>query len=213
MGKYQDITGNRYGRLIALNRVENRLLPCGQRETMYRCVCDCGTEKIMRRQELVRGSSRSCGCLHKEELITRLTTHNKSHSRLFHIHSGMKSRCYNPNQPRYSDYGGRGITICAEWLCDFRTFYDWAIGHGYRDDLSIDRIKNDLGYSPDNCRWATVAEQNNNQRLRKDSPSLRANQTGESTLPISHTKPLPAGTRRNSEKTARLRKMQRLSTI
>jgi hypothetical protein len=76
----------------------------------------------------------------------------------------MKQRCHNPKNSRYQDYGGRGITVCDEWLNSFTSFYDWSIANGYRDDLSIDRIDNDKGYSPDNCRWATVLEQNRNKR-------------------------------------------------
>ena len=76
----------------------------------------------------------------------------------------MKNRCNNPNEPRYSDYGGRGITVCQEWLDDFMNFYNWAMENGYSDELSIDRINNDKGYSPDNCRWSTKKEQANNTR-------------------------------------------------
>lgn len=76
----------------------------------------------------------------------------------------MKTRCYNPNAQNYKDYGGRGITICSEWFHDFAAFRDWAMSHGYQDDLTIDRIDNSKGYGPDNCRWATMKEQRANQR-------------------------------------------------
>lgn len=72
----------------------------------------------------------------------------------------MKQRCYNQNDPKYGSYGGKGIAICKEWLDDFMNFYDWAMENGYTDELTIDRIDPKKGYSPDNCRWITMEENN-----------------------------------------------------
>jgi hypothetical protein len=84
----------------------------------------------------------------------------------------MKNRCYNKNSPDYKNYGGRGIKICDEWLNDFTAFNKWAFENGYDENApklacTIDRINNDLGYSPENCRWVDIATQNRNKRQRK----------------------------------------------
>ena len=96
-----------------------------------------------------------------------MQTHGKRRTRIYRIWCAIKSRCNNPKTINYKYYGGRGIHVCKEWIYDFEAFYDWAMSHGYEDDLSIDRIDNDKGYSPDNCRWVTMKEQIINRRPRK----------------------------------------------
>ena len=93
--------------------------------------------------------------------------HGGKHTRLYTIWSGMKSRCYNKKDSHYPRWGGRGIRICSEWLLDFDNFRQWSLHNGYADNLTIDRINNDGNYCPTNCRWVTIAEQNNNQRTNR----------------------------------------------
>lgn len=123
---------------------------------MVLCQCDCGTLKEVRYDGIKCGSSKSCGCARG--------THKMTSSRLYNIWHKMKERCYNKNHVHYKNYGGRGITVCEEWKNDFISFYKWSMDNGYSENLTLDRVNGNSNYSPENCRWTTPLEQQNNTR-------------------------------------------------
>lgn len=162
MAKMLDLTGKRFGRLtvICLDHKENGYY-------FWECKCDCGNSKIVKTSLLRNGHTQSCGCKLVEHAKNMVYKHGLSNTDLYSVYRSMISRCYDKNHRFYKNYGGRGITICNEWLNNFKLFYDWALANGYRKGLSIDRIDNNKGYFPNNCRWATQKEQMNNIRNNK----------------------------------------------
>lgn len=163
MGRFIDLTNNRFSRLVVLKKYGHNK----HNQITWLCKCDCGNLIIVSGNSLTRSNTRSCGCLYQDYLHNprpNTQKHGKSNSRLYHIWRDMKLRCYNAKQVGYNNYGVRGIVVCAEWLNNFKVFYDWAINNGYKDNLQIDRINTNGNYEPSNCRWVTPLDNSNNKR-------------------------------------------------
>lgn len=155
MGKFVDLTGRKFGRLTVIKRAGYY-----KKEIMWRCKCDCGKEVDVIGGSLKRGNTKSCGCLHNEVV----NKYGFVDERLYRIWADMKTRCNNPNFKHFKHYGGRGIRICKSWENSFLAFSEWALEHGYLDNLTIDRIDVNGDYEPSNCRFITIQEQQWNKR-------------------------------------------------
>ena len=170
--KTPDLTGNKYGRWTVIEKGESKQ----KGETMWLCRCECGIEKYVRHSSLTTGNSKSCGCYHSERTSQAHLKHGHYGERLYGVWNGMRQRCGNPNNHKYSEYGGRGIAVCDEWA-DYGAFRSWAYENGYDPnvglqtwDQSTARSSLIMGWFP--CAAAVLGSPNAQGSLHSTSTCL-----------------------------------------
>lgn len=160
MGKLVDIVGETFGKLHVIKRIPGMT----NKRVYYECLCECGNSITVRGESIRCGHTSSCGCRQREVVHNLKLDHGLCGTAIYRCWASMIQRCYSPKNKHYGNYGGRGITVCAEWRDDFKIFCEWAINAGWKIGLEIDRIENDKGYSPDNCHIVTKSVNQRNKR-------------------------------------------------
>jgi len=145
--------GDVFGRLTIINEANSR--------HHWVCICACGTKCEVMKRHLQSGKTSSCGCLHREQLANRVRTHGASETVTYARWRSMRARCMLPNSKSFPKYGAKGITVCDRWKDSFENFLS-DMGECPSPSMTVERLNNSLGYSPDNCKWATRTEQNRN---------------------------------------------------
>lgn len=158
MPKIIDITNQVFGKLTVIEFVGRK-----NKHSWFRCKCECGGETITTSNNLKRGHTVSCGCYNEKMFRAASITHGLTKHPLYRSWIGMRNRCYYKKHNRFQYYGGKGIQVCKEWKDSFITFYKWGIANGWSSGTSVDRIDNEKDYSPDNCKFSNVSEQNRNR--------------------------------------------------
>ena len=157
-----DLIGQKFCSLTVLEKSE-KTNTGGQK---WKCVCECGKIVFPTTASLRSGHTTSCGCLGLKHATEAKITHGKAGTPLYAVHQSMKNRCNNPNVKGFKWYGAKGVKVCDEWK-DFQAFYDWAMKHGYKEGLTIDRIDPCGDYCPENCEWVTRSENSRRRHLTR----------------------------------------------
>lgn len=160
---HQSYVGKKFGRLTILAlRPDLKCAPCWKEYCFV--LCECGCKKTVSLDSVLSGATTSCGCFHKERASRANTKHGDTNARprLYRIWENMRSRCNYSGNTSYKNYGGRGIRVCLEWQ-NYEIFRDWALNHGYAENLTIDRIDVNGNYCPENCRWISLKQQGRNK--------------------------------------------------
>lgn len=177
MSAFIDLSGQRFGKWTVVTR---DLARCRWGQSLWKCTCDCGNTRSVVAYSLRHGRSVNCGCMRREQVRARATTHGHTASPTYTAWANMIQRCKNARNKRFKDYGGRGIKVCDRW----HGFTVFLADMGEKPPgLTLDRIDNDGNYEPGNCRWATAAEQRANKRARRRREHGRAADSG---TPLPH---------------------------
>lgn len=154
-----NLLGQTFGRLVVIEKA-----PSLKGQPRWLCRCVCGQQKAVHASALRKGQTKSCGCLNAENRPHNTRTHGLRKTALYAVWNDMKRRCHSPSHHAFEHYGARGISVCEQWRGSYEAFYLWAHSNGYQEGLSIDRIDNDQGYQPGNCRFVPMIEQSKNRR-------------------------------------------------
>ncbi len=161
------LTGEKFGKLKVIEYAGYNIHTNGRVEHKWKCICECGNEKIAESKMLLSGHCKSCGCM-PHKAINPTHKHYLTDTPLYNVWKSMKGRCYTKTNSAYNHYGARGIKVCDEWKNDFMVFYSWAIENGYDPkaqsrEYTLDRINVNGNYEPDNCRFVNMEIQANNK--------------------------------------------------